>query len=199
MIQRVHVVDGTWELFRAHFSKRPGHRTPGGRELKATVGITHSILGLLQDESEAVTHIAIAFDNPIRSFRNDLFDGYKTEEGVDPELLGQFDDAEEAMRALGLVVWSMDKWECDDAMATGAARFRDSVQQVRICSPDKDLGQCIRGIKVVQVDRLRKTTLDEPGLRLLRGIGPESIPDLLALVGDTADGIPGLDGFGEKG
>jgi len=198
VIARLHVVDGTWELFRAHFSKRPGHRNPAGKEMKAVVGIVQSMLGLLHDEGEAVTHAAVAFDNPIRSFRNDLFDGYKTEEGVDPELLAQFDDAEEAVRALGLVVWRMGRWECDDALATAAARWRKDVKQVRICSPDKDLGACLDGDRVVQVDRLRKTVTNEAAFRAARGIAPASMPDLLALVGDDADGIPGPPGFGEK-
>ena len=199
MISRLHLIDGTWELFRAHFSKRPDHRTPSGKNFKATAGVVSSMLGLLHEQDEAVTHIAIAFDNPIRSFRNDLFAGYKTEDGVDPELLAQFDDVEEAMRALGLVVWRMGNWECDDGLASGAAKFRDAVEQVRICSPDKDLGQCIRGTHVVQINRMTRVLTDEAALRANRGIVPESIPDLLALVGDTADGIPGLDGFGEKG
>ena len=198
MVQRLHLVDGTWELFRAHFSKRPDHRTPAGKAFKATAGIVSSLLALLADEAEAVTHIAVAFDNPIRSFRNDLYDGYKTEAGVDPELLAQFDDAEAAVRALGVTVWSMDRWECDDGLATGAARFRDEVQQVRICSPDKDLAACIRGERVVVVDRQRQTVLDEARFRAAKGFGPESVPDYLALVGDTADGIPGVPGFGEK-
>jgi 5'-3' exonuclease len=145
-----------------------------------------------------VTHVAVAFDNPIRSFRNDLYGGYKSDEGVDPELLAQFDAAEDAMRALGVVVWSMDRYECDDALATGAARFRGRVDQVRILSPDKDLGQCIVGHSVVVVDRMRKVVTDEDGLRVRRGIAPESLPDFLALVGDAADGFPGVAGFGEK-
>jgi len=157
------------------------------------------MLALLHDEGEAVTHVAVAFDNPIRSFRNDLFDGYKTEEGVPPELLAQFDPAEDAVRALGMAVWSMREFEADDALATGAARFAPVVEQVRILTPDKDLGQCLRGTQVVQVDRMRGKLVDEAALRALRGIGPRSIPDWLALVGDTADGIPGLAGFGEKG
>jgi 5'-3' exonuclease len=198
MAARLHLVDGTFELFRAHYSKRPDHRTPSGKPFKAVAGLVSSMRYLLRDPDEAVTHIAIAFDNPIRSFRNDLYDGYKTDEGVDPDLLAQFDVAEEATRALGMVVWPMDRYECDDALATGAARFRDRVDQVRILSPDKDLGQCIVGHRVVVVDRMRKKVLDEPGLRERRGIAPESIPDFLALVGDAADGIPGIPGFGEK-
>jgi 5'-3' exonuclease len=196
---RLHLVDGTYELFRAHFSRRPPHRAPDGTALKATVGLVSSLLALLSDPTERPTHLSVAFDNPIRSFRNRLFAGYKTEEGVDEELLAQFDLAELATRALGIVVWSMNEFEADDALATGAARFGPEVEQVRILTPDKDLGQCVRGTGVVQVDRMRSKVIDEPALRVLRGIGPESIPDWLALVGDTADGYPGLPGFGEKG
>jgi 5'-3' exonuclease len=188
----LHLVDGTYELFRAHYSKRPP------RPHKAVVGLVESLLTLAADPDEQLTHVGVAFDNPIRSFRNDLFAGYKTEEGVDPELLAQFDGAEAAVRALGMVVWPMDRFEADDALATAAARFADSVAQVRILTPDKDLGQCIRGQKVVQVDRMRRRQLDEAALTALRGIGPASIPDWLALVGDDADGVPGLPGFGEK-
>jgi 5'-3' exonuclease len=195
---RLHVVDGTFELFRAHFGKRPGHRTPAGQELKAAVGVASAMLALVHEAGEAVTHLAVAFDNPIRSFRNDLFAGYKTEDGIDPELRAQFDPVEEAVRALGIVVWSMDRWEADDALATAAARFRDRFDQVRILTPDKDLGQCLREGRVVQVDRLRQREIDAASLRAARGVDPESIPDLLALTGDTADGIPGLPGIGEK-
>jgi 5'-3' exonuclease len=195
---RVHLVDGTFELFRAHFSKRPGHVAPGGWDAKATVGVAISLLALLHDEREAVTHVAVAFDNPIRSFRNDLWPGYKSDEGVPPELLAQFDAVEEATRALGVTVWSMREWEADDALATGAARYRDAVDQVRILTPDKDLAQCLSGQRVVQVDRIRNRDVDEAALLARRGIRPESVPDFLALVGDDADGIPGLPGFGEK-
>lgn len=195
---RLHLVDGTFELFRAHFARRPGHRAPGGWEAKATVGLAASLLGLLRDPAESVTHLAVAFDNPIRSFRNDLWPGYKTEEGVPPELLAQLDAAEEAARALGLAVWSMREFEADDALATGAARFRDAVEQVRILTPDKDLGQCLAGRRVVQVDRIRNREIDEEALLARRGIRPASVPDWLALVGDDADGIPGIPGFGEK-
>ncbi len=195
---RLHLVDGTFELFRAHFSKRPGHRAPAGWEAKATVGLASSLLALLHDEREAVTHLAVAFDNPIRSFRNDLFPGYKTDEGVAPELLAQFDAAEDAVRALGVTVWSMREHEADDALATGAARLGDAVEQVRILTPDKDLAQCLSGRRVVQVDRIRGREIDEAALLARRGIRPESVPDFLALVGDAADGIPGLAGFGEK-
>jgi 5'-3' exonuclease len=198
MARRLHLVDGTFELFRAHFSKRPGHKTPSGVEAKATVGVVSSLIGLLHEGGEAVTHLAVAFDNPIRSFRNDLFDGYKTDEGMLPELRAQFDPVEEAVRALGVVVWSMDRWEADDALATAAARFRDRFDQVRILTPDKDLGQCLRARQVVQVDRIRSREIDVDTVLAVRGVEPASIPDLLALVGDTADGIPGLPGIGEK-
>jgi 5'-3' exonuclease len=195
---RLHLVDGTFELFRAHHAPRPGHRDPGGADAKATVGLAASLLALLHDRQESVTHLAVAFDNPIRSFRNDLFPGYKSEEGVPAELLAQFAVAEEAARSLGLVVWSMREFEADDALATAAGRFRDRVDQVRILSPDKDLGQCLSGDRVVQVDRVRDRIIDEEALRARRGIAPASVPDWLALVGDDADGIPGLPGFGEK-
>ncbi len=196
--RRLHLVDGTFELYRAHFSKRPGHTAPGGLDVKATVGVAASILALLHDETEAVTHLGVAFDNPIRSFRNDLFAGYKSDEGVPPEIHAQFGPVEEAVRALGVVVWSMDRWEADDALATAAARFGGSFEQVRILTPDKDLGQCLRGTAVVQVDRIRQREIDDAALLGSKGVEPESIPDLLALVGDTADGIPGLPGIGDK-
>ncbi len=195
---RVHLVDGTFELFRAHFAPRPDKRGRDGRPLKAVVGVIASMIALLRDESEAATHVAVAFDNPIRSFRNDLFAGYKGDEGVPDELLAQFDEVEEATRALGMVVWSMDRFEADDALATGARRFRDEVEQVRVLTPDKDLGQVLEGNRIVQVDRVRNRVVDESALRARRGVGPESIADLLALVGDSADGIPGIPGFGEK-
>ncbi len=195
---RLHLVDGTYELFRAHFSKRPPHRAPDGASRKATVGLVSSLLALLGDSAERVSHIAVAFDNPIRSFRNDLFAGYKTEEGVPEELLSQFDAAEEATAALGVTVWRMVEFEADDALAAGAHRWGQEVDQVRILTPDKDLGQCLRGERIVQVDRMRSRVIDEAALRVQRGIGPASVPDYLALVGDTADGIPGLPGFGEK-
>jgi 5'-3' exonuclease len=197
-MSRLHLVDGTYELFRAHYSQRPDHRAPGGWDAKATVGVASSLLALLADPAEAVTHIAVAFDNPIRSFRNDLFPFYKSDEGVLPELRAQFDTVEEAVRALGVVVWSMHEYEADDALAAGAARFGAEVDQVRIMTPDKDLGQCLRGDRVVQVDRRQQKVTDEAAFRGARGFGPHSMPDFLALTGDTADGIPGLDGFGER-
>jgi len=187
---RLHLVDGTYELFRAHFSKRPD------RPNKATVGVVGSLLSLLHDPAEAPTHLAVAFDNPIRSFRNDLFAGYKSDEGVPPELHAQFDAVEEAVAAMGIRVWSMDEHEADDALASGARRFRDEVDQVRILTPDKDLGQSVVGLRVVQVDRMRKRLIDEDEIVKTRGVHPESIPDLLALIGDDADGIPGIEGWG---
>jgi 5'-3' exonuclease len=195
---RLHLVDGTYELFRAFYSKRPPHRAPDGTDKKATLALAWSILSLLHDPDEALSHVAVAFDNPIRSFRNDLFDGYKTEDGVPRELLEQFNPAEAAMRAIGVAVWSMRDFEADDALATGAARFADAVDQVRILTPDKDLGQCLRGTHVVQVDWRTKTVVDEQALLRRRGVQPGSVPDWLALTGDDADGIPGLPGFGEK-
>jgi 5'-3' exonuclease len=196
---RVHLVDGTFELFRAHFSRRiAGHRAAAGWDAKATVGLAISVLALLHDEAEAVTHVAVAFDNPIRSFRNDLWPGYKSDAGVPSELRAQFDAAEDATRALGVTVWSMRDLEADDALATGARRLRDAVEQVRIVTPDKDLAQCLVGRRVVMVDRMRRRELDEEALRARRGIRPESVPDYLALVGDSADGIPGLAGFGAR-
>lgn len=194
---RLHVIDGTFELYRANFSKRPGVTAPDGMDVKATVGLVHSVLSLI--ETESVTHLAIAFDNPIESFRNDLFDGYKTGAGVPPELAAQFDLAEEAMRATGVVVWSMKQWEADDALATAATRWKNDVEQVRIMTPDKDLGQCVQNTRVVQVDRIRNRVIDEDAVVAARGVPPASIPDLLALVGDDADGIPGISGFGAKG
>jgi 5'-3' exonuclease len=195
---RLHLVDGTYELFRAHYAPRPGHVAPAGWDAKATVGVVASLLALLHDAAEEVTHLAVAFDNPIRSFRNDLFADYKSDEGVPPELRAQFDTVEEGVRALGVVVWSMNTHEADDGLATGARRFRDEVDQVRIMTPDKDLGQCLVGDRVVQVDRRQKLVTDETRFRSVRGFGPRSMPDFLALTGDTADGIPGLSGFGEK-
>jgi 5'-3' exonuclease len=196
-VPRLHLVDGTYELFRAHYSKRPAHRAPSGSDAKATVGVVESMLALLHEASEAVTHIAVAFDNPIRSFRNDLFPPYKSDEGVPPELRSQFDAVEEAVRSIGVVVWSMRDYEADDGLASGALKFRDQVEQVRILTPDKDLGQCLDGDRVVQVDRRQKKVTNESSFRADRGFRPQSIPDFLALTGDTADGFPGLPGFGK--
>ena len=195
---RLHLIDGTFELFRAHYSKRPDRVAPNGMDVKATVGVLSSLIGLLEESDEQVTHLAVAFDNPIESFRNALFDGYKTSEGMEPAILAQFDLVEKAVAALGVTVWSMDRYEADDALATAARRWRDQVAQVRILTPDKDLGQCVTGNRVVLVDRIRRRVIDEDGVRAKHGCAPASIPDWLALVGDTADGIPGVPGFGAK-
>lgn len=194
---RLHLVDGTWELFRAHFSPGPD-RTAAGRDVKGTVGVVRSMLALLADPDEAVTHLAIAFDNPIESWRNDVFAGYKDGSGVEEAIVAQFDLVEEASRALGITTWSMDRWEADDALGTAAVRWADEVDQVRVMTVDKDLGQVVRGQQVVQVDRMRNREFDEAGVVERLGVPPSSVPDYLALVGDTADGIPGLAGFGAK-
>jgi 5'-3' exonuclease len=195
MAPSVHLVDATYELFRAYFAVPPS-RAPDGREVGATRGVLNTLLYLLQEEG--ATHLACATDQVIRSFRNDLFAGYKTEEGVEEALLSQFPLVEEAMAALGLVVWAMVEFEADDALATGAAKFAPEAGQILIATPDKDLAQCVRGQHVVMLDRRRKTTLDEAGVRAKYGVPPRSIPDWLALVGDSADGYPGLRGWGGK-
>jgi 5'-3' exonuclease len=194
---KIHLVDGTFELFR-QFYGAPRATSPTGAEVGATRSLLRGALGLLAEDG--VTHAAYAFDHVIESFRNDLFDGYKTGEGVDPELLAQFPLAERAVHALGVVVWPMIEFEADDALATGAERFGDAdgVEQVLLCSPDKDLAQCVRGTRVILCDRLRKKTLDQRGVIAKFGVPPASIPDLLALVGDIADGIPGLPRWGAK-
>ena len=198
MATRLHLIDGTFELFRAHYAPRPSRTAPDGKDVKATVGVAGSLLRLMDDPDERATHLAVAFDNPVESFRNRLFAGYKTGEGMDPALAAQFDLVEEVTAALGIVVWSMDEYEADDALATAARRWRGDVDQVRILTPDKDLGQCVVGDRVVQVDRIRRRVIDEDGVRERNGVAPASIPDWLALVGDTADGIPGVPGFGAK-
>lgn len=198
---RVHLVDGTFELFRAHYSKRPPHAAPDGKDLKATLGVVQSLIYLMADENEKATHLAVAFDNPITSFRNRLFRGYKTDAGIDPALRGQFDDVEAAVCALGVTVWSMKDFEADDALATAALKFAADarVEQVRIMTPDKDLGQVLLGEKIVQVDRIRSKLITEASQLADKKLQARSVPDYLALVGDTADGIPGLEGWGEKG
>ena len=194
---RIHLVDGTYELFRAYFGA-PKATSSSGAEVGATRGILRSLLGLLREPG--VTHVACAFDHVIESFRNDLFDGYKTSEGVDLDLMAQFPLAERAAHALGMVVWPMIEFECDDALASGAERWRDApeVEQILLCTPDKDMAQCVRGSHVVCLDRMRRRTLDEPGVVAKFGVGPASIPDWLALVGDAADGYPGVPRWGEK-
>ena len=186
---RLHLVDGTFELFRAHFAPIPY------KPKKATLGIVRSMKALARDKVEAPTHVAIAFDNPIRSFRNDLYADYKSDEGVLPELREQFDEAEEAVKKLGMVVWSMREWETDDALATACVKYARRLRS----DPHSVAGQRLRAdafvaITVVQVDRVRKKFIDEKSLRALRGFGPESIADWLALVGDSADGFPGRHG-----
>lgn len=198
MEARLHLVDGTFELFRAHFSPRPSHAALDGRDLKASTGVVRSLISLLADAAEGVTHIAVAFDNPITSFRNQLFAGYKSDEGIEPALRAQFDEVERGVAAAGIVVWRMGEFEADDALATAARRFGSAVKQVRIMSPDKDLGQVVSGEKVVLVDRIRGRVTTETSLWEEKHLRPQSVPDFLALVGDPADGIPGLDGWGEK-
>jgi len=195
MIAKVHLVDGTYELFRAYFGAPPA-RTRSGQEVGATRGVLRTMNHLLTNQG--ATHVAIAFDTVIESFRNDLFAGYKTGEGIEHDLKSQFPIVERACEALGIVVWRMVEFEADDALATGAARYADEVEQVVICSPDKDLGQCVRGEKIVRLDRMRQTVMDQAGLKAKLGIAPGSVPDWLALVGDTADGIPGIPRWGEK-
>jgi 5'-3' exonuclease len=194
---RIHLVDGTYELFRAYFGS-PSAASPGGSEVGATRGLLRSLLALLREDG--VTHVACAFDHVIESFRNELFDGYKTSEGAPADLMAQFPLAERAAMALGLVVWPMTEFEADDALATAAARFAVStdVEQVVICTPDKDLAQCVRGSRVVCLDRMRGRVLDEPAVLEKFGVSPTSIPDWLALVGDEADGIPGVPRWGVK-
>jgi 5'-3' exonuclease len=194
-IARVHLLDATFELFRTYHAVPP-RRSPEGMEVGAVSGLIASTLALLRQPE--VTHLAAATDHVIESFRNGLFDGYKTGEGLPDDLMRQFPLAEEALEALGVVVWPMVQFEADDALATGAALFRDAAEQVVILSPDKDLAQCVVGRTVVTHDRLRGVTYDEDGVRAKFGVPPASIPDLLALVGDSADGIPGLPGWGMK-
>ena len=194
---RIHLVDGTYELFRSHFGAPP-RRGAEGREVGATVGLLRSLWLLLS--TPGVTHVACAFDHVIESFRNELYAGYKTGAGVNPDLLAQFELAERAVRALGVVVWPMEEFEADDALAAAAARFRDlpGVDQVVLCSPDKDLAQAVVGDRVVAWDRRRDLVLDEDGVIRKFGVPPASIPDWLALVGDSADGFPGIPGWGAK-
>jgi 5'-3' exonuclease len=193
---KVHLVDGTYELFR-HFYGLPSHVTAAGAEVAATRGVLQSVLRML---SEGATHVGVATDHVIESFRNDLWPGYKTGEGIDPHLWSQFWPLEEALVALGVVVWPMVEVEADDAMASAAAVAEGdrNVGQVLICTPDKDLGQCVRGNRVVQLDRRKGVILDEQAVTAKFGILPTSIPDYLSLVGDTADGLPGLSGWGAK-
>jgi len=193
----VHLVDGTYELFRHHFAV-PSHLDPDGMEVAAVRGVVGMTLTMLE---QGVTHVGVATDHVIESFRNDLWLGYKTSEGMPPELLAQFPLLEDALDALGVTVWPMIDLEADDALASAArvARDDDRVDKVMIWTVDKDLGQCVEDPKVVQVDRRKgNQVIDEAGVRERFGVGPRSIPDYLALVGDSADGFPGLPGWGAK-
>ena len=195
---KIHLVDGTYELFRAFYAPGPSRTAPDGVDVKATRGFMGSLTSLLLQPE--VTHLAVAFDTVIESFRNDLFDGYKTGEGIDPALWAQFPLVEQAAHALGVVVWPMHEFETDDALATAAARWggQQGVGQVVICSPDKDFAQCVRTDKVVLLDRRRRKIYDEAGVKDKWGIAPQSMADWLALVGDSADGIPGVARWGAK-
>jgi 5'-3' exonuclease len=194
---KIHLVDGTYELFRSFYGPPP-RKSPDGREVGATIGLLRSMLALISEPG--ATHIACAFDHVIESFRNDLFPGYKTGAGINPDLHAQFSLAEEAVNALGIVVWPMVEFEADDAIATAAVRFKDepSVDQVVICSPDKDLAQLVSGKHIVCWDRRRDIIYDEAAVVDKYGVAPASIPDWLALVGDSADGIPGIPAWGAK-
>ena len=192
---KLHLLDATYELFRAYHGVEPA-RAPDGQEVGAVGGLLGTTLSLLREAD--ITHLAAATDHVIRSFRNDLWPGYKTEEGVPEDLLAQFPLAERALESIGVVVWPMMEFEADDALATAAARFSDAVDEVVICTPDKDLAQCVVGKRVVLRDRRRMITYDEDGVRAKFGVLPASIPDWLALVGDAADGYPGLPGWGAK-
>lgn len=194
---KIHLVDGTYELFRAHFGAPP-KKSASGQEVGATLGMLRSMLLLLSDPE--VTHVAVAFDHVVESFRNKMYKGYKSSEGMDPVILNQFPLAEAAIKALGLVTWPMVKFEADDAIATAVATFKKSkqVEQIVICSVDKDLTQMVDGDRVICWDRRREITLNEKGVIEKFGVSPESIPDFLALVGDSADGYPGIQGWGEK-
>lgn len=192
----VHLVDGTYELFR-HFFAVPSAVDTQGQEIGAVRGVLGSVMAMIES---GATHIGVATDHVVESFRNDLYPGYKTSEGVDPKLLSQFPILEEALESMGIVVWPMVYYEADDALASAAvkAALDERVSQVLICTPDKDLGQCVTGTRVVQLDRMRNLVRDEAGVVAKFGVKPHSIPDYLAVVGDSADGFPGLTGWGAK-
>jgi 5'-3' exonuclease len=192
----IYLVDGTYELFR-HFYALPTHTNDRGEEIAATRGVLNSIAGMLES---GITHVGVATDHVIESFRNDLWSGYKTSEGVNPRLLSQFHLLEAALQAMGVVVWPMVELEADDALAGAAASLSKlaKVRRIYICTPDKDLAQCVRNDRVVQLDRRARTVRNEAGVKEKFGVSPSSIPDYLALVGDDADGYPGLEGWGEK-
>jgi 5'-3' exonuclease len=192
----VHLIDGTYELFR-HYYALPKQSDDAGQEVAAVRGVLASLLGML---GHGVTHMGVATDHIIESFRNQLWPGYKTGDGIEPDLLAQFPLLEEALRALGIVVWPMVEFEADDALAAAAAAAANDprVERVIICTPDKDLAQCVRDTRIVQLDRRKNIVRDEAGVVAKFGVTPESIPDYLALVGDSADGFPGLPGWGAK-
>src|SRR5438105_3653254 len=192
----VHLIDGTYELFRHYFAVPPAADV-NGQEIGAVRGVLYSVLSMIE---RGATHIGVATDHVVESFRNDLYSGYKTSEGVPGELLSQFPILEEALESMGVVVWPMVYYEADDALASAAGKAAqdDRVRQVVICTPDKDLSQCVVGTRVVQLDRRRDILRDEAGVVRKFGVSPESIPDYLALVGDAADGYPGLPGWGAK-
>jgi 5'-3' exonuclease len=193
---KVHLLDGTYELFR-HFYAVPKQADTQGHEAGAIIGVLGSVLGMLEG---GATHLGVATDHVIESFRNDLWPGYKTGDGIEPALLTQFHPLEDALRAMGVVVWAMVEFEADDALAAAAQRAAESaeVEQIIICTPDKDLSQCVIGDRIVQFDRRKRETRNEQGVVTRFGVGPKSIPDYLALVGDSADGFPGIAGWGEK-
>ena len=192
----VHLIDGTYELFR-HFFALPQAKDENGREIAAARGVVNSVRGMLDRDA---THVGVATDHVIESFRNDLYPGYKTGAGIPPELYSQFQILEEMLEAMGVVVWAMVEFEADDALASAAVKAAaDSrVEQVIICTPDKDLSQCISGTRIVQLDRRMNLVRDEAGVIAKFGVLPESIPDYLAVVGDSADGFPGIAGWGKK-
>jgi len=192
----VHLIDGTYELFRYFFAV-PSATDVNGQEVGAVRGVLGTVLTMIE---AGATHLGVATDHVVESFRNDLYPGYKTSEGVPPELLSQFPILEEALQAMGIVVWPMTYFEADDALASAAAKaaLDQRVNQVLICTPDKDLSQCVVGTRVVQLDRRREIVRDEAGVEEKFGVKPHSIPDYLALVGDSADGFPGIAGWGTK-
>ena len=192
----VYLIDGTYELFR-HYYALPSARDEDGQEVAAVRGVLSSVLGMIRG---GATHVAVATDQVIESFRNELWPGYKTGEGIEPDLWAQFPVLEKVLSAAGVVVWPMVEFEADDALAAGAvAAARDArVERVILCTPDKDLAQCVRSTRIVQLNRRTRVTLDEPGVVMKFGVSPQSIPDYLALVGDSADGYPGLRGWGAK-
>ena len=193
---RLHLLDGTYELFRAHYGRRDSVPGPEGYDIRATLGILESTLALLREPG--VTHLAASFDTVIESFRNEMFPGYKSSAGMEEELLAQFPTAEEALEAIGVVVWRNIEFEADDALATAAIRWVEDVNQVVIVSPDKDMSQVVVADRIVTYNRREQKIYDEEAVVEKFGIHPESIPDYLALVGDTADGVPGLPGWGAK-